>query len=489
MAIKALRNNSKADTGLAIVVVLLFILYIGLSYYPTLILGGLGVLLLMFRVFKLEHNPPLLFYFYSFYLTQIIGVVIYSDFEGKTLEDMFEINEPSKIVNYTLTQLAAIILFSAYTVRKKVRPTIVELIEKGKQFDVKKVLTVYGISTLVIPFLLSATRGNASLSQLIQAFATMRYTLVVLLILLNFLQVEKKYSKIIWAIVVVEFILSFASFFSSFKTILFYLGLSFLTINPNFKIKNLILLSGLLVVALTFMSFWSYIKGDYRAFLNQGSGQQVVNVEASDALQFLTDKLSNFNTTQLSDGIGIFIQRVQYMENYFYVTKRVPTFIPHENGENISKSLRFVLVPRFINEEKGILDPSLKTSYYTGKLFRSAKDGTSISMGYFVDLFIDYGFFWMIIPLLCIAWVIARAYLWMINNKKYNLLFNYALAISVFVNIGTFESDIIFFLGIIKNYLVMLVIGNLIVFPWLNFYMLKKEFQLEVTRKSKFSLK
>ena len=89
-------------------------------------------------------------------------------------------------------------------------------------------------------------------------------------------------------------------------------------------------------------------------------------------------------------------------------------------------------------------------------------------MGYFADFYIDFGFLFMVIPLLGIVAIVSLSYNYIINNKKYNLLFNYALIIAIFPSIGAFESDIVFFLGILKNYIVMLIIGNTILFPWLN---------------------
>jgi len=50
------------------------------------------------------------------------------------------------------------------------------------------------------------------------------------------------------------------------------------------------------------------------------------------------------------------------------------------------------------------------------------------------------------------------------------LIFTYCLFIAVFMSLGTFESDIIFYLGSIRNYVVVLLLGNWLIFPRLNKY-------------------
>jgi hypothetical protein len=150
------------------------------------------------------------------------------------------------------------------------------------------------------------------------------------------------------------------------------------------------------------------------------------------------------------------------------VYKRVPEIIAFTNGSNLISTLLFLTTPRFLNPDKAVLDPSSKTSFYTGKAFANVQQGTSISMGYFADLYIDFGLLGMTIALVVIAFIIARTTKFLLNLNKYNLLFNYALLIAIILSLGTFESDITFFIGMMRNYLVMFIICNKYVFPRMN---------------------
>ena len=59
---------------------------------------------------------------------------------------------------------------------------------------------------------------------------------------------------------------------------------------------------------------------------------------------------------------------------------------------------------------------------------------------------------------------------YIINSNKYNLIFTYSLFIGTILSCGTFESDIIFYLGSVRNYTVFMLLRNFLLFPYLNKY-------------------
>lgn len=234
------------------------------------------------------------------------------------------------------------------------------------------------------------------------------------------------------------------------------------------------MLTPILALLIMFLSFWSYVKEGYRSYLNQGSKQQVVAVSSSDALSYLYEKGSEFDLNSLREGGQILLSRIQYMERYSETYSRVPDVIKHRDGADLAYTLNFLLVPRFINQNKGVKDASERTAYYTGKQFSKAAQGTSISMGYFCDFYIDFGLFLMFIPLVLVAVLVGFFYKTIVAKKRYNLLFTYSLLIGTFLALGTFESDSLFFLGIMRNHAVFLILGYFTFFPFLHKFILNK---------------
>ncbi len=451
-------------------VMLFFIVYAVFSEYLWLTIFSGVILLVIIHSLQKPYVPPVLVYLFSFHWLQVFAAVGYASYLDQPLDMAFESKDLEPLFWMTILQIGTMALFLSRIYDVKYTPSLDILRDAADKLDIKKVLYAYGVATLIFPTLIATTYSNSSLNQLVQAFSVIRKVLLLMLIFSYFLRENNKYKNTIMILVVLEFILSFASYFSNFKEIIFFVVFVYLTVKPEVKIKQVMLLLPVGAILIAFLVFWSGVKEGYRAFLNQGNRQQQVNVSKFEALDYLADKTGEFDTDSFRVGAEKLLYRLQYMQQYSSVYERVPDFIPYENGNNLGGTIKFLTMPRFLNAEKKILDPSSKTSYYTGKRFANAEQGTSISMGYFCDLYIDFGLWLMFIPLLAITFMIGKVSNYIINSDKYNLIFTYSLFIGTILSCGTFESDIIFYLGSVRNYAVFMILGNFFLFPYLNKY-------------------
>lgn len=450
-------------------IIVIFGLYAFLSQYPAITIIAGVTLAIIVAVLWTPRIPPMLPYIFAYQFLQIFGAVWFADFLHKPLDIVFESLDAEFLVTFTLMQLALMAWFTSAVFKVKKVPSLDDLRAAVMELDVKKVLTAYVVTSLIFPILISATRSISSVNQLVQSFAVIKKLFLIMLLFIVFLR-KTQYRNLIIFIFVAEFILSFVSYFSSFKEIFVYILIAYLTVFPNIKAKAIARLLPFVGFIVIMLVFWSSIKMGYRNYLNQGSRQQEISVSASDALNYVADQAEAYDADSFAVGGEILLHRMQYMQQYSSVYSRVPSVIPFADGENTASALTFLLVPRTFSDNKGILDPSTKASYYTGKTFMNASQGTSISMGYFCDFFIDFGLWGMIVPLLIIAFGVGKAAAYIMTNKRYNLIFTYCLFIAVFMSLGTFESDIIFYLGSIRNYVVVLLLGNWVIFPRLNKY-------------------
>lgn len=454
-----------------------FLGYGFLSQYLILsVLGGV-VLLLLVRKLARPYVPPVLLYFLLFHWLQVFFSIVYADFSGVTMDKLYDSHDTETLLTVTLAQIAVMaMILSRFMDTTRVSVNADTLKNLALKFDTQKVIIAYIASAVLLPVLLTSVSGSASLGQLVRSMFVIKSLFLALLFFILMLR-NTKYKWVIIGLFVIDFLLSFASFFSDFKQLIILVALVYFTLNTKLKVKNVVRAIPAAVLLFVFLSFWSHIKADYRAYLNQGSNRQVVAVSNTQALSYIFDEFANFNFSALKDGATILLSRIQYMERYSEVYKRVPAVIDHQDGNELESALMFIFVPRALNASKGINDVSVRTSYYTGKHFATAARGTSISMGYFCDLYIDYGLFWMFLPLMGIAILVGYLYKYIItyNRTGYNLLFNYALVIAVMLNFGTFESDIIFFLGMIRNNIAFLVLAYLVIFPEVLKYILVKK--------------
>jgi hypothetical protein len=228
------------------------------------------------------------------------------------------------------------------------------------------------------------------------------------------------------------------------------------------------------VVGVTFMFlagvFWTSIKGEYRSFVNKGSNTQVVQVEKGEALDKLLELSDKQNGNSFSGAMGDFLDRLQYTYHLAKTMDQVPAVIPHQNGANWGSTLVFVLTPRILNPDKGVYDASVKASKYSGIQYSGRKRGVSVSLGYFADGYIDFGYVGMFIPLLILGFIYGSTYYYFIRKSSNNFIFNYAVVGALYMELISFESDNIFISGRLYVNLMVFFVLRLFFFPKLMAY-------------------
>lgn len=264
-----------------------------------------------------------------------------------------------------------------------------------------------------------------------------------------------------------EFMLGFISYFSDFKTVIFFgafLAISFII---QVKLKQLFLAIIALVLVVFLAIKWTAIKGEYREFLNQGAKSQNVSVSGSEALNKLIDLGSESVDYEKDDPVYNFLDRIQYTYHLAKTMDRLPAVLPYEYGANIGRTMEFVFTPRFLNPNKPIFKATVKTIKYTGLVYAGYEQGVSFSLGYFADFYIDFGYYGMMIPLLVLGWIFGSTYFYFVRRSSANLVFNYAVVGAMFMEFSAFEADLTYIMGRLFATLLTFFMLKLFFFPWL----------------------
>ena len=127
-------------------------------------------------------------------------------------------------------------------------------------------------------------------------------------------------------------------------------------------------------------------------------------------------------------------------------------------------------MPRIFFADKSIIDDSERTNKYTGFAVAGAGQGTSISIGYMGESYIDFGEVGMMVPIFLLGLLYGSLYRWMLNSRGGRGILGMAIASGVLF-VGIFlESSITKLFG---GLIVALLAGWLIVqfitprfFPW-----------------------
>jgi hypothetical protein len=346
--------------------------------------------------------------------------------------------------------------------------TLATFKKHSDRLSIDKTLRVYAISFFVMNALTGIAFLLPFLTQIIFSLGNIKWFLFLLFGFQSILKNRKR--KELYIFCALEFIFGFYSYFSEFKTILFYIIFMLLTLLTVVRFNKMIV-AILAIVGIVFGGiFWTSVKGEYRVFLNKGSKSQTVQVEKGEALTKLIELSEKQDDGTFDKSTEAFLDRLQYTYHMAKAMDRVPNVIPYQNGTNWFNTISFVLTPRIINPNKGIYDASLKATKYTGIQYQGVKKGTSVSLGYFAEGYIDFGYIGMFFPILILGFIYGSTYFYFIRKSSDNFVFNYAVVGSIYMELFAFESDAIFVVGRLYVNLIVFFLLRRFFFPKLLSY-------------------
>jgi hypothetical protein len=428
---------------------------------PILTLASFAVLFAAIYYTGYAYVPPVLLFILFYHWVQIYTTVILANYLGKDVNDKSA--NAGLAVMLSLGGLLVMMVVYNKQIKKIKFGSLAQMKAAAKELSATNILILYIIFYFLTNFLAAIAFSFAGLTQIIFSLVQLKWALFCLFALVCIINREK--YLILAVVIIIEFVAGLYSYFSSFKDVLFYvilLGFSF----ANYIRLKQFLFASVLATALFFMGLlWQSIKTDYRSFLSGEVRAQQVTVESDEAYEKLLDLSEKTDLTVLNSSIVVVLSRIGYTHHFQLVLDRVPIVIPHKDGALWWSNLEFVFTPRALNPNKGVLDASVKTNEYAGTNYSTAEAGSSFSLGYFVEGYIDFGIGGMYIPIFILAFVLGYAFQYFVNTASPNLLLNYSVAYSMFMPFVSFESDAIFFTG-------RLVI-TIITFVFLKYFLIK----------------
>ena len=246
-----------------------------------------------------------------------------------------------------------------------------------------------------------------------------------------------------WLIFLGEYLLSLGGFFSDFRVGLFFAIFAVTAATAGrmtwTRAASLLLLTALLVASAL---VWSAVKGEYRAFVNQGSGQQVVAVDRTDQLAKLQDLVAQLDSGSVAIALETMVVRMSYVDFFARVMAVVPARTAHTRGDIWGDALLRIVTPRLLFPEKSGVNDSDRTNQFTGLNVSTAAQGTSISIGYVAESYIDFGVEGMLFPMLAMGFGMGRFYRFAHSDPRFQGLLGMAFASVALMPAFAFESSI-----------------------------------------------
>jgi hypothetical protein len=215
--------------------------------------------------------------------------------------------------------------------------------------------------------------------------------------------------------------------------------------------------------------FWESGKQDYRAFLNEGTGAQVVLVPLDERLAYLAVKASDFDSQKFAEGFENLLKRVGYIDYLAATMERVPEVLPYEGGAHLAAAVWHILTPRILFPDKPALESdSSVTAYYTGlENVVFADENTSISIGYLGELYIDFSIGGALFVVLLIGLAFGRCYRIIRDYGRTALFVNYGLCIMIVMPLSIFEISLVKLVGSLVAVLAAALVLQRLIWPFL----------------------
>jgi hypothetical protein len=316
---------------------------------------------------------------------------------------------------------------------------------------------------------LSVTWVVPGLSQLMLALVAMKWAFFFMLAFAYFTQ-GRSAGLLFPFVFLFELATTLGGYFSDFKTVFIVTLFAALASGVRLSPRALLGSGALAVLIIALGIVWSSIKGEFRTFVSGGETQQIVTVDYITRLGKLAQLVGNLDAESLANGTDQFLRRLSYVEFLGVVLVNVPAYQPHERGAILWDAVVRPFMPRLLFAEKEVINDTARTNLYTGGL-ASNSEGTSISLGYIAEAYIDFGEFGMFAAIGAIGLFYGAAYRVLLRWRASRGLLGMAVATVVLTSVAAMDNSFTkVFGGTIAS---LLVAWAMIVFivprwaPWL----------------------
>ncbi|MCG6885605.1 MAG: hypothetical protein LJE74_00180 [Proteobacteria bacterium] len=387
-------------------------------------------------------EPPVLLFAIGMQWLQVAMLVLYADILQVSVETRSTSDYLTEAIGYSLLGLVVLaagmrLAQGRWIARDHNEPLLA-------RWSMQKVWKTY-LTAFVIGILFQSVAFRYSqLTQILLVLFNIKW--VVFFALAFLVAYRREGYLLLLTAIVLEVLIGFTGFFSGYKQVFFVLIIAFLSARPRLK-RSEVLLVGVMGLVLVFMSlFWTSIKMDYRDYVSQGSGKQVVARSFAERVTWMSGALTDLNSKKLIDSMDDFAERVAYVEYFSWVLRHVPRAVPYEDGKLWGGAVVHILTPRLIFPGKeDLLSDTKKTAKYTG-LNLGRRVNTSISTGYMAESYIDFGFPLMYVPIFLLGLLLGGIYRFFMSRRT-DYLVNAGSAMVVLLGAIYFETNIAKMLG------------------------------------------
>jgi len=223
--------------------------------------------------------------------------------------------------------------------------------------------------------------------------AVQRLKVVILFILFVTVMMTGRGNNLLFGAVAFETVMGFTGLLSDFRGVFIYLAMAALA--ARLPLKGLNIAIGLACAGfLIFLAlFWTSVKAEYREFATASSDSQNVKVALDDRFGYLGNRLAATDAIDWNFAAYTLLARLAYTDIFGSVIGVQESAPEPQVMRQWQDSLEHVTKPRFLFPGKAPLsDTEVYVRLARGDASEQVRLGTSISVGYMAENFVDLGF-------------------------------------------------------------------------------------------------
>ncbi len=313
--------------------------------------------------------------------------------------------------------------------------------ERATAFRPRYWFRLYAVALLAATLAQGVAWFVPGLTQPLLAVASIKWAFFWILAYASFAQPRASRLYLLAALGI-ELAIGLGGYFADFKTPLLFALFALVAAGLRLSPQRYLALGALVALLVSLAVTWTAVKGEYRNFVSGGQRAQVVTVDYAERVAYLSELVKRLNSEDISDASNALLERLAYVDFFGVVIDRVPNLLPHEGGALWWDAIKRPFMPRVLFPEKTVIHDTERTNYYTGLGLAGHEQGTSFSLGYIAESYIDFGIPLMMVPIFVLGLILGRFYTWMIRLDRGRILLGMALATSTVYVMAFLESSI-----------------------------------------------
>lgn len=277
-------------------------------------------------------------------------------------------------------------------------------------FSFPLLIVAYVVATSFEGSLAVVAADYPSVRQIIVTADTARLG-ILFLVLRRFLSPRPRWMMI-GGILALEVVFGITGFFAGFREPLVLAALAVLEIFDRRNLRHWMALGAAGVCAVGVGLLWMGIRTEYRrdyVEIDNFSSSRSARLRDIQSLSVDFLRGDRDSTWDTADKL---VDRMWAIYYPALAVERVPSHVPHTNGEILSAALVHIVTPRvFFPDKPELQSDSEKVRKYSGVFVAGAEQNTSIAFGYAAEAYIDFGVPVMFLPVLGFGLALGVLYL------------------------------------------------------------------------------